>query len=104
MLLLFNQITINQIALKHHVSFSNLTNDLDIKRDSEFLNKMHQVMTNGNTSKLFVPYLSQFRVTYQKAQRSVKKRIEYTVRSHLSITFALSGEGVPQNGSKSERG
>ena len=34
---------------KHHVSFPNLTNDPDIKRDSEFLDKMQQIMTNGNT-------------------------------------------------------
>ena len=33
-------------------------------------------MTNSNISKLFIPYLSQFRATYQKARRSVKKRIE----------------------------
>ena len=32
-------------------------------------------MTHDNTSKLFIPYLSQFRATYQKARRSVKKRI-----------------------------
>ena len=36
-------------------------------------------MTNGNTSKLFIPYLSQFRATYQKARRRVKKRIESKV-------------------------
>ena len=36
---------------KHHVSFSYLTNDPDIKRDSEYLDKMQQIMTNGNTSK-----------------------------------------------------
>ena len=40
---------------------------------------MQQIMTNGNTSNLFIPYLSQFRVTYQKARRSVKKRIESKV-------------------------
>ena len=43
---------------KHQVSFPNLANDLDIKRDSEFLDKMQQIMTNGNTLKLFIPYLS----------------------------------------------
>ena len=64
---------------KHHFSFSNLTNDTDIKRDSELLHKMHQIMTNGNTSKLFVPYLTQFRATYQKVRRSVKKWIEFKV-------------------------
>ena len=36
-------------------------------------------MTNGNTSVLFIPYLSQFRATYQRARRSVKKRIESKV-------------------------
>ena len=51
-------------------------NDLDMKRDSEFLDKIQQILTNNDTSKLFVPYLSQFRVTYQKARRSIKKRIE----------------------------
>ena len=64
---------------KHHVSFPNFTNDPDIKRDSEFLDKMQQIMTNGNTLTLFIPYLSQFRATYQKARRSVKKRIESKV-------------------------
>ena len=34
--------------------------------DSEFLDKMRQIMTNGNTSKLFISYLSQFRATHQK--------------------------------------
>ena len=36
---------------KHHVSFSYLTSDPVIKRDSEYLDKMQQIMTNGNTSK-----------------------------------------------------
>ena len=49
---------------KHRVSFSNLTNDPDIKRDSEFLDKMQQTMTNGNTSNLFILYSSQLRATY----------------------------------------
>ena len=41
--------------LKYYVSFSNLTNDPDIKRESEFLDNMQQIMTNCNTSKLFIP-------------------------------------------------
>ena len=61
---------------KHRVSFSNLNNNPDIKRDWEFLDKMQQIMTNGNKSKLFIPNLSQFRAAYQKAWRSLKKRIE----------------------------
>ena len=85
---------------KHHVSFSNLTNDPDIKRDSEFLDKMQQIMTNSNTSKLFPPYLSQFSVTYQKARRSVKKRIESKVPekstqeidSHNIVEISTEGE------------
>ena len=58
---------------KHHVSFSNLTNNPDIKRDSEFLDKMQRTMTNGNTSNLFIPYLSQLRATYQKVGHKKSK-------------------------------
>ena len=57
-------------------------------------------MTNGNTLKLFIPYLSQFRVTYQKARRSVKKRIEskvpekstQEVNSHNIVEISTEGE------------
>ena len=85
---------------KHHVSFSNLTNDPDIKRDSEFSDKLQQIMINGITSKLFIPYLSQFRATYPKARRSVKKRIESKVPeksaqeidSHNIVEISAKGE------------
>ena len=55
---------------------------------------------NGNTSKLFIPYLPQFKVTYQKARRSVKKRIESRVpekstqeiNSHDIVEISTEGE------------
>ena len=85
---------------KHHVSFSYLTSDPVIKRDSEYLDKMQQIMTNGNTSKWFIPYLSQFSVTYQKARHSVKKRIESRILeksnqgidSHNIVEISIEGE------------
>ena len=78
---------------KHHASFSNL-------RYFEFLDKMRQIMTNGNTSKLSIPYLSQFRTAYQKAQRSVKRRIEskvpgkstQVIDSHNIVEISTEGE------------
>ena len=88
---------------KHQVNFLNLTNDPDIKRDSEFLDKMQQIMTNGNTSKLFIPYLSQFRATYQEARRREKKRIESKVPekptqeidSRNTVEISTEGEVEP---------
>ena len=82
---------------KHHVSFSNLTNDPDIKRDSEFLDKMRQIMTNGNTIKLFIPYLSQFRAKYEKARRSVKEskvpeKLTQEIDSHNIVEISTEGE------------
>ena len=57
-------------------------------------------MTNGNTSKLFVPYLCQFRARYKKARRSVRKRIESKVPdkstqeidSHNIVEISTEGE------------
>ena len=85
---------------KHHVSFSYLTSDPVIKRDSEYLDKMQQIMTNGNTSKWLIPYLSQFSVTYQKTRHSVKKRIESKIPeksnqgidSHNIVEISIEGE------------
>ena len=85
---------------KHQFSFSNLTNDPDTKTDSEFFDKMQKIMNIGNTSKLFIPYLAQFRATYQKAWHSVKKLIESKVPekstqeidSHNIVEISTEGE------------
>ena len=60
---------------KRHASLSKSTNDPDMKKDAKFLEKFQEIMTDASTSKLFIPYLSQFKATYQKARRSIKKRI-----------------------------
>ena len=57
-------------------------------------------MTNGNTSKLSIPYLSQFRAAYQKGQRSVKRRLEskvpgkstQVIDSHNIVEISTEGE------------
>ena len=61
---------------------------------------MQQIMTNGNTSKLSIPFLSQFRAAYQKAQRSVKRRIgskvpgksTQVIDSHNIVEISTKGE------------
>ena len=58
-----------------HTSLSLFTNNPDIKADSEFLDKFQEIMKDNKTSKLFIPYMSQFRATYEKERRSLKKRI-----------------------------
>ena len=65
---------------------SSSTSDPDIKKDAEFLEKFNEMMTDSSTSKLFIPYLSQFKATYQKARRSIKKRIETKETSHIEPT------------------
>ena len=42
-------------------------------------NKLWQI---ANTSKLFIPYITRFRQTYQKARRSIKKRTETKVSTN----------------------
>ena len=57
-----------------------------IKKDAEFLEKFQEIMTDASTSKLFIPYLSQFRATYQKARRRIKKRIHSKQTSIVEAT------------------
>ena len=63
-------------ASKKETSLLSFTSDPEIKKDAEFLDKFQQIMEDSGTSKLFIPYMSQFRATFQKARRSIKKRIE----------------------------
>ena len=58
-----------------HTSLSSFTDDPDVKADSEFLDKFQEIMTDNKTSKLFIPYISQFRATYQKARRNLKNEL-----------------------------
>ena len=68
-------ITISSTS-KKEVSLFSFPSDPEIKKNAEFLDKFQQIMEDSGTSKLFIPYMSQFRATFQKARRSIKKRIE----------------------------
>ena len=39
-----------------YITLSNFINDPDIKGDTKFLDKFLQIMTDSNTSKLFIPF------------------------------------------------
>ena len=64
------------LASKKETSLLSFTSDPEIKKDAEFLDKFQQIMEHNGTSKLFIPYMSQFRAAFQKARGSIKKRIE----------------------------
>ena len=70
-----------------HFSHSNFTNDPDIERDAQFLGKFQQIMTDNNTSKLLIFYISQFGKTYQKARSSIKKRTETKASNPEALTL-----------------
>ena len=63
-------------ASKKETSLLSFTSDPEIKKDAKFLDKFQQIMEDSGTSKLFIPCMSQFRATFQKVRRIIKKRIE----------------------------
>ena len=60
-------------ASKKETSLLSFTSDPEIKKDAELLDEFQQIMEDSGTSKLFIPCMSQFRVKFQKARRSIKK-------------------------------
>ncbi len=48
------------------IALSPLSNDPDIAADSKFLESFHELLLKQKTSRLFTPYISQFKATYQK--------------------------------------
>ena len=67
---------IHSSILCHLVPLAHNIKGPDVKADSEFLDKFHELIMTNKTSKLFTPYISQFKVTFEKARRSLKRRIE----------------------------
>ena len=63
-------------ASKKETSLLSFTSDPEFKKDAKFLDKFQQIMEDSGTSKLFIPCMSQFRATFQKVRRIIKKRIE----------------------------
>ena len=51
-------------AIKKETSLLSLTSDPEIKKDAEFLDKFQKIMEDSGTSKLFIPYMSQFWATF----------------------------------------
>ena len=71
-------------ANKKETSLLSFTSDSEIKKGAKFLDKFQQIMKDSSTSESFIPYMSQFRATFQKARRSIKKRIEVSANPQLS--------------------
>ena len=51
-------------ASKKETSLLSFTIDPEIKKDAEFLDKFQHIMEDSGTSKLFIPYMSQFRAAF----------------------------------------
>ena len=70
-----------------------MTSDPEIKKDTEFLDKFQQIMEDSGTS--------QFRATFQKARRSIKKRIETKASANPQLSkkdnMQLPVEGLLNN-------
>ena len=50
------------------------------------MDKFQQIIEDSGTSKLPIPYMSPFRATFQKAQRSIKKRIETKASANSQLS------------------
>ena len=55
---------------------SNICDDPNVNLDAAFLDNLQMLLETQETSKLFTPYISQFKVINQKARSSLKKRIQ----------------------------
>ena len=69
----------NVVAEENHDQIDLITISSASKKETSllsFTNEFQQIIEDSGTSKLFISYMSQFRATFQKARRSIKKRIE----------------------------
>ena len=61
---------------------SGLSDEPEIERDSNLIDGIQKLLQdNSETSVLLRPFVSQFKVTVEKARRSLKRRIDYTIKA-----------------------
>ena len=88
-------------ASKKETSLLSFASDPEIKKDAEFLDKFQQIVEDSGISKFFIPYMSQFRATFQKGRRSIKKRIETKASANPQLSkkdnVELPVEGLLNN-------
>ena len=77
-------------ASKKETSLLSFISDQEIKKDVEFLEKFQQIMEDSGTSTLFIPYISQFRATFQKARRSIKNESKQKRQQILSLVRKIT--------------
>ena len=58
------------------VSLSSFATSDDTVKDAEFLDRMKDLLESHDTSKMFIPYYLNFKTTYMKARKSLKKRLQ----------------------------
>ena len=81
-------------------SLTRFTNDPDIIKDALFLDKLEELIKTHNTSKVFTPHISQFKVKHDHARKSLKRRIEVKKKSDLhyfTVEENMQEEGPSQS-------
>ena len=73
------------------------TNDPEIERDSKLVDDIQKVLQeNTESSVLLRPFVSQFKVTVEKARRSLKRRINYNTKAKNQADSQISEPEIPQ--------
>ena len=73
------------------------TNDPEIERDSKLVDDIQKVLQeNTESSVLLRPFVSQLKVTVEKARRSLKRRIEYNTQTKNQADSQISEPEIPQ--------
>ena len=85
-----NQARSSSTTSKNALSLTSFSNDPEIKKDAEFLEKFQQIMENSDTSKMFIPYMSQFRATFRKARHSILLSVNHGSKTQLAWKRGIS--------------
>ena len=73
------------------------TDDPEIERDSKLVDDIQKVLQeNTESSVLLRPFVSQLKVTVEKARRSLKRRIEYNTQTKNQADSQISEPEIPQ--------
>ena len=88
---------VKSISASKFQPLSEVTNNSNIKKDAEFIESLHDILENPNTSPLLGPYVSALRVVHDNARKSIKKRIHNLKNRAQSENVEPEDDVEPEN-------
>ena len=80
-----DQVNVNTVSSSNILLGDLCRGNSYLRKDAVFIDKLGKLLSNGETSTQFIPYLTKFKRSYITSHRAIKRRVENMVNNNLDL-------------------